>query len=459
MKSAVRKNAPQGATRGQTVHTVASSPLRAAGEAVNGHKHYADSFTAPNVPRVEFAYPFYRLFRPARYKVFYGGRGGAKSWAFARALLLMAASRALRVLCAREFQVSIADSVHRLLADQIAALGLQDKFIVQQNSITSTCGSLFIFKGIRKNIREIKSLEGVDICWVEEAESVSAESWRLLIPTIRKEGSEIWISFNPGTPDDATYQQFVVSPPDNAHVVKVGWQDNPWLPQTLRAEMNYCRRTDPDAYAHIWGGEPLVISDAQVFKDRYVVEPFETPVDARFFHGADWGFAKDPTTLVRFFERDNCLFVDREAYGVGVELDAIPALFDTIPTARAWAIKADNARPETISHIRRKGFNIGAAAKWGGSVMDGIAVIKGFEKVVIHPRCKHTADEFRLYSYKVDRVNGDILPVLMDANNHCIDAIRYGLDGYIRGRGPMKINPSIVQRAHASLLRRFGGRA
>lgn len=393
----------------------------------------------------QFAPAFAPLFQSARYKVYYGGRGGAKSWAFARALLVKTATRPLRVLCARELQVSIADSVHRLLSDQVDALSLGALFTVQKASITSTPGAEFLFKGLRHNAQEIKSLEGIDICWVEEAQSVSKDSWDLLIPTIRKSGSEIWISFNPGGPDDETWKRFVVSPPDGAIVQKVGWEDNPWFPDTLRAEMEYCRRVDADAYAHIWGGEPKVISDAQIFKGRYVVEPFETPADARFFHGTDWGFAQDPTVLVRAFVVANSLHIDAEAYGVGVELDETPQLFDSIPTARQWPIKADSARPETISHVKRKGFQISAAEKWSGSVQDGLAVLKSFERIVVHPRCKHVAEEMRLYSYKVDRVTGDVLPIIVDAHNHCIDALRYAFDGYIKGQGPMRINPAILQ--------------
>lgn len=395
---------------------------------------------------IKIAKPFKLLFSPSRYKVFYGGRGGAKSWAFAQALVLLAMQKPLRVLCARELQVSIADSVHKLLADQIEALGLSARFEVTRQSIRSVNGSEFIFKGLRHNATEIKSLEGVDICWCEEAQVVSKESWDLLIPTIRKQGSEIWISFNPGRPDDETYKRFVLEPPDDAVVVKVGWQDNPWFPDTLRREMEYCRRISPDDFRHIWEGEPSVLTEAQVFKGRYVIEPFETPPDTRFFHGADWGFANDPTALVRCFIRDNCLYVDREAYGIGVELDETPQLFDSIETARKWAIKADSARPETISFMKKRGFNIAPAKKWSGSVEDGLAVLKSFEKIIVHPRCKHTADEFSLYSYKVDKNNGDILPVLVDKFNHCIDAIRYALDGYIHGQGPLKMSTAVKTR-------------
>jgi len=381
---------------------------------------------------MELSPQFQPLFAPARYKVYYGGRGGAKSWAFARALILKAYKNPLRILCAREFQNSIADSVHKLLADQTGALGLTAFFKVTQTSIVSAAGAEFIFKGLRHNINEIKSFEGIDLCWVEEAQRVSAESWDVLIPTIRKDGSEIWISFNPDGPEDPTYRRFVLNPPPSAIVAKVGWEDNPWFPAPLRAEMEYCRASDPDAYAHIWGGEPKRLTEACVFRGRFRVEAFETPLDARFFHGADWGFSQDPTVLIRAFAKGDLLYVDQETYGIGVELDEIPQLFDAVPTARTWPIKADCARPETISHVCRRGFNITAAKKWSGSVEDGLTVLKGFAAIVVHERCRHTAEEMRLYSYKVDRITGDVLPVLVDAHNHCIDALRYALDGYIR---------------------------
>ena len=406
---------------------------------------------------LDIAEPFAPLFHPSRYKVFYGGRGGAKSWAFAQALVLLAMQKPLRILCARELQVSIADSVHKLLADIIERMGLGSRFEVTKQAIRSINGTEFIFKGLRHNATEIKSLEGVDICWVEEGQSVSKESWDLLIPTIRKEGSEIWISFNPGRPDDETYKRFVLEPPDEAVVVKVGYQDNPWFPDTLRKEMEYCRRVSPADFQHIWEGEPSVLTEAQVFKGRYIIEPFETPENARFFHGADWGFANDPTALVRCFIDGDRLYVDQEAYGIGVELDETPQLFDSIPTVHKWPIKADSARPETISFMRKRGYNITAAKKWSGSVEDGLAVLKSFEKIVVHPRCRHTAEEFSLYSYKVDKNNGDVLPVLVDAWNHCIDALRYALDGYIHGQGPLKISNAVKTKMFLDRRARIAG--
>lgn len=382
---------------------------------------------------------FAPLLKPARYKIFYGGRGGAKSWIIARVLIRLAAQNKLRILCARQFQTSIADSVHRLLCDQIEAMGLSDQFKITDKSIESLTGSEFLFKGLEKSIREIKSLEGIDIAWVEEAQSVSNSNWEILIPTIRKEGSEIWVSFNPDDENDATYQRFVVNAQPDWVVVKVGWEDNPWFPSTLEKERQHMLATDPEAYEHVWGGSPRKISGAIIFGKRVSFETFETPQGVRFHHGADWGFANDPTALVRSFIQDECLFVDQEAFGYGVEIDETPALFRSIQSSDLWPIKADGARPETISYMRRHGFNIDAAEKWPGSVEDGVAHLKGFKRIVVHERCKHVAQEFRLYSYKVDKQSGDILPIIVDKHNHGIDAIRYSLDGYIQRRGAMGV--------------------
>lgn len=381
------------------------------------------------------------LFTPKRYKVFYGGRGAAKSWSIARALIVMTARQPLRVLCTREYQSSITDSVHKLLVDQIWALGLQRFFVVTQTEIRSLAGAQFIFKGLAHSVQEIKSTEGIDIAWVEEAQSTSAKSWEILTPTIRKPGSEIWISFNPAEESDPTYQKFVLNPPPNSFVVKVNWSDNPWFKGTeLDAERLHTLATDQELYDHIWGGEPRTISDAVIFAKRAVMGTFETPeyVD-RFFYGADWGFANDPTALVRSFIQDDTLFIDQEVFGHGVELDELPQLFDSMPGSREWPIKADSSRPETISYMRRQGFAIDGAEKWPGSVEDGITHLKGFKRIVIHERCTHMDHERKWYRYKVDKKTGDILPIIVDAHNHGWDSVRYGLDGYIQRRGSNNI--------------------
>lgn len=389
----------------------------------------------PSRLSIELSQPFHVALKPARYKVWYGGRGGAKSWNVARLLLLKAYREKVRILCAREFQNSIGDSVYRLLRDQIELMGLTAHFTATESSIKSRSGSEFLFKGLQRNINEIKSLEGVDICWVEEAQRVSADNWEILIPTIRKEGSEIWITFNPNEASDPTYQRFVVNPPPGAVVTKVDYRHNPWFPQTLQAERLHCQATDPDAYRHIWEGETRVRSAAEVFNGKWTVSRFAAPPDARFYFGADWGFSQDPTVLVRCWIQDKTLYIDHEAWGVGVEIDETPALFRTVPESDRWPIKADSARPETISAMRRAGFNIHAARKWPGCVEDGIAVLRGFRQIVIHERCKHAIDEMKLYRYKVDRVTNEVLPLLAPGNDHVCDALRYALDGVIKRGG------------------------
>jgi phage terminase large subunit len=369
------------------------------------------------------------IFQPARYKVFYGGRGSSKSWSVARYLIIRAYQSRLTILCTREYQKSIQDSVIKLLSEQIEALGLSGFFEIQRNAIYGKNRSYFIFEGLHHNVTKIKSMEGVDIAWAEEAERISSESWDVLIPTIRKDGSEIIVTFNPDQETDPTYQRFVKSQPPDCISVQVNHTDNPYFPEVLRREMEWMRRTDHDRYLHIWEGHPRNISDAQVFKGKYRVEPFETPETVeRFYFGADWGFSQDPTVLVRCWIRDSVLYIDQEAHGVGIEIVDTPALFDTVLGVRKWPIIADSARPETISHMSRQGFNIRGASKGKGSVEDGISFLRGFQTIMIHPRCKHTADEFRHYSYKVDKLTGDVLPLVEDSHNHIIDALRYALE-------------------------------
>lgn len=382
---------------------------------------------------VLFPKKYQGLFKANRYKVYYGGRGSAKSWNFARALLTMAHNRPLRVLCARELQSSIKDSVHRLLCDQIEHMGLGAHFSTINNEVRGINGSLFVFEGLRHNINNIKSKEGIDIAWVEEAEKVSQESWEVLIPTVRKEGSEIWASFNPADEHDPTYQRFVINTPPNAFVQKVSWRDNPWFPDTLRKEKDYLARVDPDAYAHVWEGETIMHSDAQVLSRKWTIDVFDEEHLGNPYFGADWGFATDPSVLVKFYIHERIMYIRNEAYGLGVETVDLPNMFERVPDSTKYTIRGDNARPEIISHLKRHGYpKIESAKKWAGSVEDGISWIRGLEKIIIHPECKHTIDEARLWSYKTDRLTGDVLPVLIDANNHCWDAIRYGAQPMIK---------------------------
>ncbi len=388
--------------------------------------------------QIEFANSFKELFKKARYKVYYGGRGGAKSWHFALALILLATQNKLRILCTRQYQSSISESVHKLLLDSIQRLNLKKFYGITEKKILCVNGSEFIFHGLAHDVSKIKSLENIDICWVEEAHNVSKNSWEILIPTIRSKNSEIWISFNPYLESDETYSRFVKGKIRNSIVKKVSYIDNPWFPKVLYDEMERCKQNDYEAYENIWEGNCLQHSNAQIFKNKFKIEEFSATENTRYYQGADWGFSKDPTVLIRLFISENTLYIEHEAYAENIELDEMSELFDTIPNSRKYLIKADSARPETIRFMQKKGFNIQAVSKWSGSILDGIAILKGFEQIIIHPRCKHTIYEAKHYSYKVDRITSEILPIVEDKNNHCFDAIRYALEPFIKGKNPMK---------------------
>lgn len=362
----------------------------------------------------------------------YGGRAAGRSWTVARQLLLDASQERLRILCAREWQRSMKDSVHRLLRDQIELLALPG-FTSTDTEIRHRNGSLFLFDGLRANVTKIKSLEGIDRCWVEEAERVSQRSWEVLLPTIRVPGSEVWVTFNPYLESDPTYQRFVVHPPDGAVLIRSSYRDNPWLSQELKDEIAHLRRVDPDAAAHIYDGECLTHSEAQVLHGKWSVDEFEAqPQWEGPYFGADWGFARDPTVLIRAWVYANVLYIDHAVYGVGVDIDKTPALFDLVPGSRQHMIRGDNSRPETISYLARAGFTITAAPKWSGSVEDGVAHLRSYDRIVIHPRCTQLESEARLWRYKTDELTGVVMPQLVDGHDHGPDALRYALAARIR---------------------------
>jgi phage terminase large subunit len=381
-----------------------------------------------------------------RYKVAYGGRGSGKSYGVASFLVAAGLSEKTRILCAKETQNSLADSALAIMKRVISDYDLLDWFRpTKQGLYCPASGTEYIFRGLQHPER-IKSLEGIKYCWVEEASKVTHEAWEVLIPTIRDEGSEIWVTFNPDSSEDPVYKMFVEDGRDDAEVVKVNYYDNRFFPEPLHHEMQWDKENDFEKYRHIWEGEPRSISDAQVFHGKYRVDTFETPEDATFYFGADWGFSQDPTVLVRAFVDDGVLYVDQEAYGVGVDIDATPALFRMVPGAERWPITADSARPETISYMKQHGFPKMRRAKKGkNSIEDGISFLRSFREIVVHERCKHTADEFKLYSYKRDRLTGEILPVLEDKHNHAIDALRYAMESAMLKNRVPQIN-AVVKR-------------
>ena len=373
---------------------------------------------------------FAPLLEPGRYKGAHGGRGSGKSHFFAEMLVARCLRAKTDAVCVREIQKSLKQSVKKLIEGKIEAMGVSDQFEVLETEIRGPHGGLIIFQGMQNHTADsIKSLEDYDIGWVEEAQSLSERSLTLLRPTIRKPGSELWFSWNPSLetdPVDKLLRGDVLPP--GAIVVRANYSDNPRLPAELLAEMEFDRRRDPEKYAHVWLGEYQRNSEARVFRN-WKIEEFEAPADAVHRFGADWGFAIDPTVLVRCHIIGRKLYVDYEAYMVGCEIDNTPALFDSVPDSRRYMITADSARPETVSFMQRNGFpKIVPAIKGAGSIEDGVEFLKSYD-IVVHPRCQHVIDELSLYSYKVDKLTDAVLPQLDDKSNHTIDALRYACEG------------------------------
>jgi len=386
-----------------------------------------------NEPDIDLDFPeaFQDLFIPMRFKVYHGGRGSAKSWSIVRALIIRAMSAPERILCAREFQASIKDSAKQLISDQIELMGFSEFFHITRDAVVClVTGSTFLFSGLWHNPQKIKSMEGVTICWIEEANTVSQMSLDFLIPTIRTEGSEIWFSFNRNLATDPVDKMFLDGEPrTNAVVHHINYDKNPYFTKILREEMEYDRKHDYEKYEHVWKGLPVKHSEARVIKKWKIDGNIVPKPDETFYYGADWGFANDPNTLVRCWaDHDKrILYIDQEAYGIGIEIDDTPSMFDRVAGSRKWTITADSARPETISYMNRHGFKIRSAKKGKGSVEEGIKFLQSYT-IVVHERCKHMIDELKLYCYKTDKLTGEILPLLEDKNNHLIDALRYALE-------------------------------
>lgn len=396
-------------------------------------------------PRVAPRFTIPRKFQPLldpigswRYRVFYGGRGSAKSHSFARALLIHGMQRRLRIFCLREYQASMKQSVHLILSDLIRKHGLEGRYYrIAKTEIIGHQGTEFFFGGLRQDIDQIKSTEGIDIAWVEEAHSVRKDAWEILIPTIRAAGSEIWVSFNPDELTDNTYQRFCIEgkTPARSLIRKVTWRDNPYLSDVLREEREDLLRNDPEAEAHVWEGEPWTRSDAQVLKGKWEVKDF-TP-DSSFgepLYGLDFGFARDPLVAVKLWRKDRMLWVEYADGGLELDHKSTCDVLGGIPGGHEGLWLADNSRPETINELRQSSFNVIGADKWDGSVKDGIQHLRSYEKIIIHPRCALAISEARGWRYKTDPRTGAVISKLRDGFDNSWDASRYALSRVIQRR-------------------------
>ena len=374
-----------------------------------------------------------------QYRVIKGGRGSGKSVGAAKVSLIWGIVEPIRVLCVRQFQNSIRDSFY---AELVEALGqepwLASQYVVTKESITGRNGTQYIFKGLDRNPQSIKSLANIDLTIVEEAEDIPEESWINLEATVfRRPKSEMWVIYNPRKENSPVDKRFVKHQAPRSIVATVNWSDNPFFPDGL----DVLRRRDLEVfdyatYSHIWEGAYLKNSKSQIDHDKFQVKTFEPGSDWNGpYQGLDWGYSQDPTALIRAWIHDECLYIEYEAGGVGVELDDVPKLMPCDDWDR-FETRADSAQPAMISHVRNKGMRrIIGARKGKGSVEDGIQFIRSFRRIYVHPRCKQTLNELNTYSWKVDRLSGQILDTPVDANNHYLDALRYALEPVMGKRG------------------------
>lgn len=392
------------------------------------------------ISKVEFPKKLEILFKKSRYKVLWGGRGGAKSWGVARALLIIGAKQQTRVLCAREFQNSISQSVHKLLSDQIIALGLESFYEITQTAIRGKNGSEFAFVGLKNNVTNIKSYEGVDICWVEEAQSVSRNSWNVLIPTIRKEESEIWVTFNPELESDETYQRFILNPPEDCLTTKINWYDNPWFPETLRKEKDALKDRDIEAYNTVWEGLCRQTVDGAVFakemqmaelENRITKVPYDEskPVHAIFDlgwsdHTAVWflQFIGMETRLIRYIEGNQTTMSAWLA-----KLQTFGYVYDTLwlpHDAQSKNIASNGRSIEDI--VRSAGFKTRVLPRV--PVLDSINAARTIFRNCYFDRenCHQGLQCLRHYRYEVDPETKMFSKnPLHDIYSHGADAFRY----------------------------------
>jgi phage terminase large subunit len=390
--------------------------------------------------RIKVPEVFMPLEGPHRYIGAHGGRCSGKSHYFGERWLRENVAERLDVVCLRETLKSLEFSVKKLLESKISTFNAGAYFEVQDRRILSVHGGVTIFEGMQNHTAEsIKSLEGFDRAWFEEAQNASDKSLTLLRPTIRKPGSQLWFGWNPDLETDPI-DLLLRGPelPPDASVIQANYMDNPWMSDEMRAEMEYDKRRDPDKYAHVWLGNYRRNSEARVFKN-WRVEEFEVDPAWTLRQGADWGFSVDPSVLVQCAIVGRTLYISHEAYRVGCEIDFLPELFRTVPEAERWPTTADSARPETISYMQRHGFpKMLAAIKGAKSLEEGIEFMRTFD-IVVHPRCTHTIEELTLYSYEIDSLTSQVLPKLADRDNHVIDAVRYACEG---ARRAAKASPS-----------------
>lgn len=378
------------------------------------------------------------LFEPHRYKVAYGGRGSGKSWSIARALLIQAAQRPLRILCARETMESIKESVHQLLETQIESLGLSQYYEVLRDEVRGKNGSQFNFAGLKHNVNNIKSLEACDICWIEEAQTVSEDSWKKLIPTIRKDGSEIWVSFNPELDTDETYKRFVVNPSPRAKTCLINWRDNPWFPKELKLEMEELKAKDHDEYEHIYEGATTSAVKEAVYKAELRAAELggricRVPYDATHPVHTFWDLGYGDMVSIWFaqaiaFEYRIIDYYENSRQAIDFYIQALQAKgysYGTCVLPWDGGAKQLGSGRSIEELIRAKGYRTRVLPQW--RVADGINAVR-----TIFPQCYFDSEKcadglsgLRRYQWGPIPASGVLKrEPLHDAASHPADALR-----------------------------------
>jgi phage terminase large subunit len=365
--------------------------------------------------------------------VLYGGRGGAKSDSVAKIAIMESFIDNGVILCGREIQKTVKDSLHSSIVAEIENLGLSAFFEVTNTEIRNIkTGASFIFAGFKSNITNIKSIKNLRVVVAEEAENISQDSWATILPTPRYKQVRFYVVFNTRFEKDPTWQEFVVREDDRTLKIKIGYQDNPWFPDSLERQRLRDLRGDPGRYRWIWEGEFLTISDASIFGKKLVVRRFDESKLGDPLIGGDWGFSVDPTAIIEAYSYERTLYIRNCASKVGLELDdTADWILHNIPKAAQYTSRYDNARPETISKIKRTIPLAMACTKGKGSVEDGIAHILSYDEIVIHPDAEACYPELASYSYKKDRYD-KLTAIPNDKDNHYADALRYALEPVIR---------------------------
>ncbi len=370
-----------------------------------------------------------------------GGRGGAKSEALSALGVLESFIDDGVILCCREIQKSIADSLYATIVSTIYKYELQSYFKIIQGEITNNLtGARFIFAGLKSNITSIKSINKLRVVLVDEAENVTDNSWSYLRPTPRYGQVRFYVVFNPRFEQDATWQQFIINKDDRTLHITINWHDNPWFPESLNNQRLRDLRGDAGRYAWIWEGKFLQISDNSILAKKLKVLDFEiTKEFGTPYIGIDWGFSVDPTAIIECYHYNDCLYITNAAAKVGLELDdTAKYLINNAPNVLKYTSRADSARPETISKVKKEIPLITACNKWKGSVEDGVVFLQSFNAIYIHPNADACYGELSAYSYKTDD-SGEPTTIIQDADNHYADALRYAIEPIIKHQSTPRV--------------------